>query len=102
MSFLIEKHKIQIKPKKINHSVFNSLTTAFICSTGTYDSPCIWKTMQNRKIGIEASLENNWNMQIDICSVDNLSNFILPYSTIVDMIRAFLTFAFFTSYWESV
>ena len=41
MFFLIEKHKILIKLKKITQSVFNSLTTAFVCSTETYDSPCM-------------------------------------------------------------
>ena len=45
MFFLIEKHKILTKLKKIKQSVFNSLTTAFVCSTGTYDSPCKWSNL---------------------------------------------------------
>ena len=39
MFFLIEKHMIETK--KINHNLLNSLATASICSTGTYDAPCM-------------------------------------------------------------
>ena len=40
MFFLYKKHIISVESKKINHKLIDSLTTASVCRTGTYDSPC--------------------------------------------------------------